>query len=76
MSLWIEARVREMSLALARWHGTQTTAVASYQTESVPLPVAVTMLNGKTMIGATSSLCVWGGYCLIGSNCSLGLNCS
>jgi hypothetical protein len=55
MSLWIEAGVRGMSLALARWHGTQTTAVASYQAESVPLTVTITMPNGKTMIGATSS---------------------
>ncbi len=48
-----------MSLAPARWHGTQSTAVASYQTEYVPLseplPETVTMPNGKTMIGANSS---------------------
>ena len=44
-----------MSLALARWHGTQSTAVASYQTESVPLLETVTMPNGETMIGANSS---------------------
>jgi hypothetical protein len=55
MSLWIEGKVREMPLALARWHGTQTTAVASYQAESVPFPVTVTTPNGTTMIGATSS---------------------
>jgi hypothetical protein len=44
-----------MSLALARWHGTQSTTVASYQAESAPLPVIVTMPNGKSMIGATRS---------------------
>ncbi len=44
-----------MSLAPARWHGTQSTAVILYQAESVPLPVTVTMPNGKTMIEATSS---------------------
>ncbi len=50
-----------MSLAHARPHGTQSTAVASYQAESVPLPVTVTRPNGKTMIGATGSWCVGGG---------------
>jgi hypothetical protein len=48
-----------MSLAPARQHGTQSTAVASYQTESVPLPEplpeTVTMPNGETMIGVNSS---------------------
>jgi hypothetical protein len=31
MSLWLAARVREMSLAIASWHATQTAAVASEQ---------------------------------------------
>jgi hypothetical protein len=48
-----------MLLAPACRHGTQSTAVGSYQTESVPLPKplpeTVTMTNGKTMIGANSS---------------------
>jgi hypothetical protein len=67
-----------MSLAPARWHGTHSTAVASYQAESVPFPVTVTTPNGKTMIGGQLVHDVFegGGYRLIGSNCSLGLNCS
>jgi hypothetical protein len=44
-----------MSLAPARWHGTQSTAVASNQTESVPLPETITTPNGKTMIEANTS---------------------
>jgi hypothetical protein len=44
-----------MSLEPARQHGTQSTAVASYQAESVPLTIAVATPNGETMIGATSS---------------------
>ncbi len=48
-----------MSLAPARWYGTQSIAAASYQTESVPLleplPETVTMPNGKTMIGVNNS---------------------
>jgi hypothetical protein len=50
-----------MSLALARQHATQTPAVESKQAESVPLLIAATMPNAKTMIGATSSGCVWEG---------------
>jgi hypothetical protein len=48
MSLLLAARVREMSLAIARWHATQTTAVASKQAGSVPLPVTATTPNAKS----------------------------
>jgi hypothetical protein len=54
MSLWLAARVREMSLAIARQHATQITAVASEQAGYVPLPVTATMPNAKTMTGAIS----------------------
>jgi hypothetical protein len=37
MSLWLAARVREMSLAFASQHETQTTQVASEQTGYVPV---------------------------------------
>jgi hypothetical protein len=40
-----------MSLALARWHVTQSTAVASYQAESIPLPVTVTTTNVEARLG-------------------------
>jgi hypothetical protein len=39
MSLWLVARVREMSLAIASQHATQTAAGASEQAGYVPLPV-------------------------------------
>ncbi len=55
MSLWIKLWVREMSFAPARRHGNQSTAVASYQAESVPLPETVTMQIGETIIGANRS---------------------
>ncbi len=51
MSHWLVARVREISLEIARWHATQTAAVASKQAGSVPLPVTQTTPNTKTMIG-------------------------
>ena len=54
MSLWLVARVREMSLAIASQHATQTAAVASEQAGYVPLPVTATTPNAKTMIGAIS----------------------
>jgi hypothetical protein len=54
MSLWLAARVREMSLAIARRHATQIAAVASKQAGYVPLPVTPTMPNAKTIIGAIS----------------------
>jgi hypothetical protein len=55
MSLWLAARVREMSLAIESQHATQTTAVASEQAGYLPLPVTtITMPNAKTMIGAIS----------------------
>jgi hypothetical protein len=54
MSLWFAARVREMSHAIARWHATQITAVASEQAGYVPLPVTATPPNAKTMIGGIS----------------------
>ncbi len=47
MSLWLAARVREMSLAIASRHVTQTTAVASEQAGYVPLPVTATRPNAK-----------------------------
>jgi hypothetical protein len=52
MRLWLVTRVREMSLAIARWHATQITAVASEQAGYVPLLVTATMPNAKTMIEA------------------------
>jgi hypothetical protein len=54
MSLWLAARVREMLLAIAKWHATQIAVVASEQTGHVPLPVIATTPNAKTMIGAIS----------------------
>ncbi len=42
MSLWLAARVREMRLAIASWHATQTAAVASEWAGYVPLPVTAT----------------------------------
>jgi hypothetical protein len=45
MSLWLAARVREMSLAIARRHATQITAVASEQAGNVPLPVTAITPN-------------------------------
>ncbi len=60
MNLWLAARVREMSLAIARQHATQTTAVALKQAGSVPLPVTETTQKCKTMIRAISSLCLCG----------------
>jgi hypothetical protein len=54
MSLWLTARLREMSLAIARWHATQIAAVALKQAGSVPLLVTATTSNAKTMIGAIS----------------------
>jgi hypothetical protein len=44
----------EMSLAITSWHATQTAAVASEQAGYVPLPVAATTANAKTMMGAIS----------------------
>jgi hypothetical protein len=61
MSHWLAARVREMRLAIAIWHATQTAAVASEQAEYVPLPVIPTTTNAKTMIGAISYQCFGGG---------------
>jgi hypothetical protein len=54
MSLLLVARVREMSLAIARWHAPQIAAVASEQAGYVPLPVTLTTPNAKNMIGAIS----------------------
>ncbi len=54
MSLWLAARVREMLLAIARWHATQIAAVASEQARCVPLPITATTPNAKTMIGVIS----------------------
>jgi hypothetical protein len=54
MSLWLAARVREMSLEIASRHATQTAAVASEQAGCVPLPVTTTTPNAKTMIGTIS----------------------
>jgi hypothetical protein len=48
------ARVREMSLATASWHATQTAVVASEQAGYVLLPDTATMPNAKTMIGTIS----------------------
>ena len=61
MSLWLVARVREMLLAIARWHATQIAAVASEQAGYVPLPVTATMPSAKTMIGVISCQCYCGG---------------
>ena len=47
MSLLLAARVREMSLAIARWHATQIAAVASEQAGYVPLSVTATTPNAK-----------------------------
>ncbi len=58
MSLWLAARLREMSLAISRWHAAQIAAVASKQAGSVPLPVTATRPNAKTMIGAISQQCL------------------
>ncbi len=54
MSLSLAARVREMSLAIASWHVTQTAAVALEQAGYVPLPVTATTPNAKTIIGTIS----------------------
>jgi hypothetical protein len=54
MSLWLAARIKEISLAIPSWHATQTTAVTSEQAGYVPLPVTATTPNAKTMIGTIS----------------------
>jgi hypothetical protein len=54
MSLWLAAMVREMLLAIASQHATQTTAVVSEQAGYVPLPVPAITPNAKTMIGVIS----------------------
>jgi hypothetical protein len=56
MSLWLAARVRKMSLAIASRYATQTAAVASERAGYIPLPVTATTPNVKTMIG---TMLVW-----------------